>query len=79
MTVKLNSNSHKCKNMTSIIINLSEHQFQKLQDLAKAYGIPAEALLQASIEDLLSTPKGDFTQAAEYVLNKNTELYRRLA
>ncbi len=65
--------------MASITINLSDNQFQKLQDLARVYGIPPESLLSASIEDWLSSPKSDFTQAAEYVINKNAELYRRLA
>lgn len=65
--------------MASITIDLPDNQFQKLQDLARVHGIPAEVLLRASIEDWLSSPKSDFTQAAEYVLNKNAELYRRLA
>ena len=65
--------------MVSITIDLSDSQFQKLQDLARVHGIPAEALLRISIEDWLSSPKDDFTQAAEYVLKKNAELYRRLA
>ncbi|MBD2105293.1 DNA-binding protein [Leptolyngbya sp. FACHB-261] len=65
--------------MTSININLSNSQFQKLQELAKLHGIPPETLLQASIEDWLNSPRSDFDQAAEYVLNKNAELYRRLA
>jgi hypothetical protein len=65
--------------MASITINLSDSQFQSLQDLARVHGISVEALLCASIEDWLSSPKSDFTQAAEYVLQKNAELYRRLA
>lgn len=65
--------------MASINIDLPDNQFQKLQELAKVHGLPAEALLRASIEDWLSSPKGDFSQAAEYVLKKNAELYRRLA
>ncbi len=65
--------------MASITIDLPDSQFQKLQDLARVHGIPPEALLRANIEDWLSSPKRDFTQAAEYVLNKNAELYRRLA
>ena len=65
--------------MASITIDLSDSQFQELQNLARAYGIPPEALLRASVEDWLSSPKSDFTEAAEYVLNKNAELYRRLA
>jgi len=65
--------------MASITINLSDSQFQKLQEVAELHGIPPESLLRASIEDWLSSPKRDFTQAAEYVLSKNAELYRRLA
>lgn len=65
--------------MASITIDLTDSQFQKLQELARAHGIPAEALLCASIEDWLSSAKSDFTEAAEYVLKKNAELYRRLA
>ncbi|MGF1478047.1 MAG: DNA-binding protein [Cyanophyceae cyanobacterium] len=65
--------------MASITIDLSDSQFQKLQELAKVHGIPSEGLLRASIDDWLSSPKSDFTHAAEYVLNKNAELYRRLA
>lgn len=65
--------------MASITIDLPDNQFQKLQDLARVHGIPAEVLLRASIEDWLSFSKSDFAQAAEYVLNKNAELYRRLA
>lgn len=65
--------------MASITIDLPDNQFEKLQDLARVHGIPAEVLLRASIEDWLSSPKSDFTQTAEYVLNKNAELYRRLA
>lgn len=65
--------------MASITIDISESQLQKLQDLAKVHGIPPEALLRESIEDWLSSPKSEFTDAANYVLNKNAELYRRLA
>ncbi|WP_138500114.1 DNA-binding protein [Nostoc sp. PA-18-2419] len=65
--------------MASITIDISESQLQKLQDLARLHGISLEALLCASIEDWLSSPKSDFTQAANYVLKKNAELYRRLA
>ena len=65
--------------MASITIDLSDSQFQELQNLARVYGIPPEILLRASVEDWLSSPKSDFTQAADYVLSKNAELYRRLA
>jgi predicted transcriptional regulator len=65
--------------MASITIDLSDSQFQKLQDLAKAHGIAIEVLLKASLEDWLNLQKGDFVNTADYVLLKNAELYRRLA
>ena len=65
--------------MASIVIDLSDSQLQKLQELAKVYGISADALLRASVEDWLSSPKEDFIGAAEYAITKNTELYERLA
>ncbi|MBD1911443.1 MULTISPECIES: DNA-binding protein [unclassified Leptolyngbya] len=65
--------------MASITIDLSDSQFQQLQDLAKVHGIAIEVLLKASLEDWLNLQKGGFVSAADYVLNKNAELYRRLA
>ncbi len=65
--------------MASITINLSDEQLQKLEQLAKESGVTAEDLLRSSIEDWLNYPKSDFAQASSYVLQKNAELYRRLA
>ncbi len=65
--------------MASITIDISENQLQQLQDLANAYGIAPEAILRASLQDWLSFQKRDFVDASDYVLTKNTELYRRLA
>ncbi|KKI98719.1 hypothetical protein [Prochlorothrix hollandica] len=65
--------------MASITLDLSDTQFQKLQDLAVAHGIELEILLKASIEDWLNSQKSEFVDAANYVLTKNAELYQRLA
>lgn len=65
--------------MTSITINLSDSQFQKLQDLATVHGIALEALLRESLEDWLNSQKSEFVNAVDYVLIKNAELYQRLA
>jgi len=65
--------------VASITIDLSDSQFQKLQDLARVHGIAVEVLLKASLEDWLNLQKGDFVSSADYVLTKNAELYRRLA
>ncbi|MBH8553294.1 DNA-binding protein [Nostocaceae cyanobacterium CENA357] len=65
--------------MAAITINITDHQLQKLQELAQKLGISTEELLSASLEDLLNYPKSEFNQAASYVLRKNAELYQRLA
>ncbi len=65
--------------MASITIELSDSYYQALQNLADQYSIPLDVLLRSSLENWLSTQKADFVDAADYVLTKNTELYRRLA
>jgi antitoxin FitA len=65
--------------MTSITIDIPDNQLQKLKDLAKLHGVSPEALLRASLENWLSSPKPEFSNAANYVLKKNAELYNRLA
>jgi hypothetical protein len=65
--------------VASITIDLSDSQFQKLENLARVHGIATEVLLKASLEEWLNLQKGDFVNAADYVLRKNAELYRRLA
>ncbi|WP_295614802.1 ribbon-helix-helix protein, CopG family [Chamaesiphon sp. GL140_3_metabinner_50] len=65
--------------MTLITIDIPDDQLQKLQQLARESQVSPEDLLRANIEDWLVRPKNEFTQAASYILNKNAELYRRLA
>lgn len=65
--------------MSNITIQLPEERMQQLQKLAQDAKVPAEDLLRARVEAWLSAPKQDFLDAAEYVLKKNEELYRRLA
>jgi antitoxin FitA len=65
--------------MASITLDLSDTQFQKLQDLATLYGIAPEVLLKASLEYWLNSQKSEFVDATNYVLTKNAELYQRLA
>jgi predicted transcriptional regulator len=65
--------------MSSITIELSDERLQKLRKLAAELGVAPEELLRASVEGLLNRPDERFKKAAEYVLKKNAELYRRLA
>jgi hypothetical protein len=65
--------------MTTITIAISDDGLKKLRERASYYQVTPEELVRVSLEDLLDRPTADFRQALEYVLNKNTELYRRLA
>jgi hypothetical protein len=65
--------------MTTISIPLSDERFFRLKELADGAKVSPEELVRASIEEWLSRPADDFVQAANYVLQKNAELYRRLA
>jgi antitoxin FitA len=65
--------------MASITIDISDQHLQKLQQLARDNQVSPEDLLRVNIEDWLARHQDEFTQAADYVLKKNAELYRRLA
>ena len=46
---------------------------------AERLGLTPEDLARAIVADLLASPGEDFNAAAERVLKKNEDLYRRLA
>lgn len=65
--------------MSTITVALPEEHLVKLNEMADQLGIVPEELVRVSIEELLTRPEADFERAVDYVLTKNTELYRRLA
>jgi predicted transcriptional regulator len=65
--------------MTSITVALPEDQLQKLQALAARLSVAPEELARVGIEELLSRPEDAFEEAASYLLQKNADLYLRLA
>jgi hypothetical protein len=58
---------------------LSPAQAEKLRHEAHRPGLAPKDLARAAVLDLLSTPDAEFRAAATRVLQKNQELYRRLA
>jgi hypothetical protein len=62
----------------TIPIELSESQAQKLRGEAQRLGVEPHALAAAAVIDLLSRQAPDFELAAEYVVQKDRELYERL-
>jgi len=62
-----------------IAIELTATQTERLKAIAADLGVDAEELAQAAVADLVSASAADFESAASRVLEKNRELYRRLA
>ena len=62
-----------------IAIDLTATQTERLKAIAADLGVDAEELAQAAVADLVSANAGDFESTVSRVLEKNRELYRRLA
>ncbi|MGH7324593.1 MAG: DNA-binding protein [Candidatus Rokuibacteriota bacterium] len=62
-----------------LTIDLSPAQAERLRQVAEGLGLAPEDLARAAVADLLATRDDDFEAAAKRVLQKNQELYRRLA
>ena len=65
--------------MTTLVITLSGDRLSKLKEIATYLGVSPEDLVRASVEELVTRPEDAFERVVEYVLDKNAELYRRLA
>ncbi len=65
--------------MSTLVISIPEELLQKLEDVARRLGVAPEELVRASIDELLAQPDEAFSQALDFVLTKNAELYKRLA
>ena len=65
--------------MNEIVITIPDRYLLKLQETATRLGISLEELLLMGVEELVAQPDTAFHRAANYVLEKNAELYQRLA
>jgi hypothetical protein len=65
--------------MTTITIPLSEKRLEYLRELARPVNVAPEELARAGLEEWFRQPREDFVEAARHFLQKNAELYRRLA
>jgi hypothetical protein len=63
----------------ALVIELPVNQFEKLRGIATQIGVLPEYLAKAAISDLICVGEDDFHSAADYVIRKNEELYRRLS
>ena len=65
--------------MSTLTITLPEDRLAKLREIAERFNIKPEDMARVSVEELLTRPEESFQRAADYILDKNAELYRRLA
>ena len=65
--------------METITVTVTDDRLSKLREIAANLNVSVEELIHLSIDSLLLQPEAEFQQAVEYTLNKNRELYRRLA
>ena len=65
--------------MKVLELNLPELTVAKLQDAAERLSVSPEELAILGLEEKLAQLEAQFKDAADYVLNKNDELYKRLA
>lgn len=64
--------------MTTITISLSDNELLKLKVKAGELGVSLEELIHIGIKGLTQSDE-DFKKTLDYVIEKNDELYRRLA
>ncbi len=64
--------------MSTLTFQLPEDKAARLSDAARELGVQVDELLRRITDDFLDRNRA-FESAAKYVLEKNAELYRRLA
>lgn len=64
--------------MSNLTFSLPEEKAQRLSEAAREMGVAVEDLLRRIADDYLDR-RESFEAAAQFVLRKNAELYRRLA
>lgn len=65
--------------MKVLELQLPEQTATKLQEAAERFNVSPEQLSILSIEEKLAQIEEEFCRSAEYALQKNADLYRRLA
>jgi hypothetical protein len=65
--------------MKTVEFELPEATASRLEDAAHKMGVSAEDLLRISVEEKLARLDETLLDAADHVLSKNAELYKRLA
>lgn len=65
--------------MSTISISITDEQMTKLKDLATRLGVSPEDIVRMRVDQIMDGDDEKFLEAAARALDKNIELYRRLA
>lgn len=65
--------------MATLTISLSDEEMRRLEILGNREGLTVEQIVRLGINDFIGQPDDAFRAAAKRVMEKNAELYRRLA
>jgi len=65
--------------MKTITIQLPNETADEVDQAARKLGVSSEDLVRASVEEKPEPLRLTFEEAADHVLSKNAELYRRLS
>ena len=65
--------------MAEICIELAEDQLEQLREVAKQFGLAPEEMARLGLVDLLVGSDESVKAQIEYVIQKNRDLYQRLA
>lgn len=65
--------------MRTLELQLPEQTASKLEEAAERLSVSPEQLTIQSIEEKLAQLEDEFRRSVEYTLQKNADLYRRLA
>jgi len=65
--------------MPDLKVSLSDEELQRLEELGHREGLSVVEMVRIGIMELLNQPDEVFRATAKRTLEKNAELYRRLA
>jgi hypothetical protein len=65
--------------MIDLTVSLPDEFADRLRMRSAELGVAPEALVTASVEELLDRPSEEFRELMDYLMTKNMELYKRLA
>ncbi len=65
--------------MATVTVSLSDEEMRRLEELSKREGLTIEQMVRIGIHDFIGQPDESFRAATARIMQKNAELYRRLA